>query len=42
VERLDKPKHHGGICVLSGACRNQHGEMVVEAEGKILVQSRKD
>jgi acyl dehydratase len=41
VERLDKPKHHGGICVLNGACRNQNGEVVVEAEGKILVSSRK-
>jgi acyl dehydratase len=40
VDRLDKPKHHGGICVLTGACRNQRGEVVVEAEGKILVASR--
>ncbi len=39
VERLDKPKHRGGICVLTGACRNQRGEVVVEAEGKILVSS---
>jgi acyl dehydratase len=41
VDRLDKPKHHGGICVLNGACRNQNGEVVVEATGKILVSSRK-
>ncbi len=41
VDRLDKPKHHGGICVLEGACRNQRGEVVVEAEGKILVSGRK-
>ena len=41
VDRLNKPKHHGGICVLSGTCRNQHGEVVVEAEGKILVSSTK-
>jgi acyl dehydratase len=41
VDRHDKPKHHGGICALSGVCRNQHGEVVVEAEGKILVSSTK-
>ena len=41
VDRLNKPKHHGGICVLNGTCRNQHGEVVVEAEGKILVSSTK-
>jgi len=41
VKKFDKPKHHGGICMLTGACRNQHGEVVVEAEGKILVASRK-
>jgi len=25
---------------LSGVCRNQQGEVVVEADGKILVKSR--
>jgi len=40
VEKLDKPKHEGGIVVLSGSCRNQDGTVVAEAEGKILVQSR--
>ncbi len=38
--RMDKPKHKGGIAVMGGICTNQRGETVVEAEGKILVQSR--
>lgn len=41
VDRLDKPKHHGGLVVLTGECRNQTGEVVAEADGKILVSSRK-
>lgn len=40
VEKLDKPKHKGGICVLKGVSRNQNGETVVEADGKILVSSK--
>jgi acyl dehydratase len=40
TQKLDKPKHAGGICVLAGLARNQRGEVVVEAEGKILVKSR--
>ncbi|HEX6691963.1 MAG TPA: MaoC family dehydratase [Burkholderiales bacterium] len=40
TEKLDKPKHAGGICVLRGAATNQAGEVVVEADGKILVSSR--
>ena len=40
IEKQAKPKHHGGIAVLSGVCRNQQGEVVVEADGKILVKSR--
>ena len=39
-EKLDKPKHRGGIIVMRGACTNQHGDVVVEADGKILVASR--
>jgi acyl dehydratase len=39
VEKLDKPKHKGGIFVLHGIATNQKGEVVVEAEGKILVAS---
>ena len=40
TQKLDKPKHKGGIVVLACACTNQKGELVVEAEGKILVASR--
>lgn len=40
VEKLDKPKHRGGICVLRGAAANQRGETVLEADGKILVSAR--
>ena len=40
VEKLDKPKHRGGICVLRGAARNQRSEAVIEADGKILVSAR--
>lgn len=38
VDKLDKPKHAGGVVVLTGECHNQDG--VVEADGKILVASR--
>ncbi len=40
AEKLDKPKHRGGICVLQGTCTNQRGEVVVEALGKLLVASK--
>jgi acyl dehydratase len=40
TQRLDKPKHRGGILVLRGAAHNQKDELVVEADGKILVASR--
>lgn len=40
TEKLDKPKHAGGIFVLRGVATNQKGEVAVEAEGKILVSSR--
>jgi 3-hydroxybutyryl-CoA dehydratase len=39
-EKIDKPKHKGGVIVLHGTSRNQHGDTVVEADGKILVASR--
>jgi len=41
TQKLDKPKHKGGICVLRGEARNQKNEVVVEADGKILVASRR-
>lgn len=40
TEKQPKPKHRGGIAVLAGTCRNQDGEVVVEADGKILIKSR--
>jgi 3-hydroxybutyryl-CoA dehydratase len=40
IEKLDKPKHRGGICVLRGHARNERAEVVVNAEGKILVASK--
>src|SRR5262245_7731877 len=40
VDKLDKPKHKGGICVLRCVATNQHGEAAVEADGKILISSR--
>ncbi len=39
--RLDKPKHDGGIAVLKGVATNQHGVIVVEADGKILVANKR-
>lgn len=40
LEKLDKPRHRGGICVLRGVARNQRGELALEADGKILVRSK--
>jgi 3-hydroxybutyryl-CoA dehydratase len=40
VEKLDKPKHRGGICVLRGVAKNQRAEVALEADGKILVRSK--
>ena len=40
VEKRDKPKHRGGLAVLKGICKNRGGEVVVEADGKILVMNR--
>src|SRR6478752_7651193 len=40
TEKLDKPKHKGGICVLRCVAKNQNGEIAVEADGKILISSR--
>ena len=42
VERLDKPRHDGGIAVMKGTCTNQQGAVVAEAEGKMLVMNRGD
>lgn len=40
TDKLDKPRHRGGIVVLKCACTNQGRETVVEADGKILVANR--
>ena len=40
VDTVPKPKHEGGIVVLRGVARNQDGEEVAQAEGKILVRAR--
>lgn len=40
VEKLDKPKHRGGLFVLEGGVTNQAGEVVANARGKILVAAR--
>lgn len=41
VERLAKPKHGGGILVMQARCENQHGDLVAEANGKMLVANRR-
>ena len=35
-----KPQQHAGVVVLGGECHNQHGELVAEADGKMLVHMR--
>jgi 3-hydroxybutyryl-CoA dehydratase len=35
-----KAKQHAGVVAVSGECRNQHGELVAEGEGKMLVHLR--
>ena len=40
VERLEKPHHGGGILVMRARCENQHGVVVAEADGKMLVANR--
>lgn len=40
MQKLDKPKHGGGIVVLRGIARRQDGEIAVEADGKLLVANR--
>jgi 3-hydroxybutyryl-CoA dehydratase len=41
TERLDKPKQDGGIVVMRARCENQHGDLVAEADGKMLVANRR-
>ena len=37
TERMEKPQHGGGIVVMRARCENQRGEVVAEADGKMLV-----
>ena len=37
VEKLDKPRHAGGVVVAHGECRNQDGRLVASGEAKMLV-----
>lgn len=37
----DKPKHVGGVVTLAGACTNDDGVKVAEADAKILVADRR-
>src|SRR6202521_468004 len=39
-EMHPKPQQHAGVVVVTGECRNQHGELVAEADGKMLVHVR--
>jgi 3-hydroxybutyryl-CoA dehydratase len=41
VGRTEKPKHRGGIVELVGACTNQDGIQVAEAEAKMLVANNR-
>jgi len=40
TEKHPKPQQQGGIVVLVGECRNQHGEVVADANGKMLVHNQ--
>ena len=40
TDKLDKPKHDGGIVVMRCTAKNQDGVVVVEADGKILVAAK--
>ena len=40
TQKLDKPRHKGGIVVMACVATNQSGDVVVEADGKILVATR--
>lgn len=41
TDRLDKPRHGGGVVVLQGVCRNQDGIDVADADARILVFARR-
>jgi acyl dehydratase len=37
---VDEPARHAGVVVLEGRASNQHGEVVAEAEARLLVGRR--
>jgi acyl dehydratase len=37
TDKIAKPRLEAGITVLSGEGRNQHGDLVAQADGKVLV-----
>jgi len=39
-QKIDKPRHKGGIVVMTCVASNQEGAVAVEADGKILVANR--
>ncbi len=41
TDRIEKPKQGGGIVVMRATCENQRGEVVAEADGKMLVANRR-
>ena len=41
-ELTGKPKHNGGIAVLTASCINQRNEVIAEANGKILLVNRQE
>ena len=41
TEKHAKPKHGGGVVVLSGVCRNQDGVVVADADAKMLIHARR-
>lgn len=40
LEKLEKPRHDGGVVRMSASCINQHGDEVANADGAILVSNR--
>ena len=37
--KTDKPHHGGGLVALTAQCHNQNGELVVEADARLLVRN---
>jgi len=39
AEKTPKPRHGGGLLSLTGVCRNQNNEVVVEARARLQVRN---